>query len=163
MEQERNNPFELAGRVGPAAAPVARVWTEADQEAKIADYLEVPPEYWHQIKYGTHVRYFTKAEGFRPGGFVLRNPFDTKPNNSMVEKRFMKLRNGFNDKAKNYQQWIVAYEDVDSFYIKPDASSQVLMHSLKGVVQKFNKNNRTLQTYIVKLEARIVALESGQR
>ena len=151
------NPFDLAGRdEGPDRARVARVGTAEEQAEKLCGYLEVPPEFWDQIRYGTHVRYFSKTEGFRPGGFVLKNPFDT---NGGVEKRYMKLQNGFNDKARGYQAWVVAYADTAQFYIKPDAAALVMMQSLELAVKGLNDNIRRLAEHSKRLESRVAALE----
>jgi hypothetical protein len=160
MAQLAKNPFELAGRAeGPDKAARAHAWTPEEQAEKLSGYLEVPPEYWDQVRYGTHVRYFSKTEGFRPGGFVVKNPFDTKPRGGDVEKRFIKLQNGFNDKARGYQQWVVAYEDTEKIYIKPDAAVLVMMQSLEGVVKGLNDNIRKVAEHSKRLEARLVALE----
>jgi len=160
MAHADKNPFNLEGRDGgPDRARVARVWTAEEQTEKLGGYLEVPPEFWDQIRYGTHVRYVTKAEGFRPGGFVLKNPFDTKPKGGADEKRFMKLQNGFSDKARDYQQWVVAYEDVAKFYIKPDAGVLVMVQMLETAVKGLNTNIRKLAEHSKMLEGRIAALE----
>jgi hypothetical protein len=160
MAQMVKNPFDLEGRAeGPDKAARARAWTPEEQAEKLSGYLEVPPEYWDQVRYGTHVRYFSKTEGFRPGGFVIKNPFDTKPRGGDVEKRFIKLQNGFNDKARGYQQWVVAYEDTEKIYIKPDAAVLVMMQSLEGVVKGLNDNIRKVAEHSKRLEARLVALE----
>ena len=159
MSMAEKNPFNLEGRAGPARAHVARVWTEEEKAEKLSGYLDVPAEFWDQIRYGSHVRYETRADGFRPGGFVMKNPMDTKPKGGAVEKRFMKLQNGFNDKARGYQQWVVAYEDVVKFYIKPDAAVLVMMQSLESAVKGLNDNIRKLAEHAKKLEARLSALE----
>jgi hypothetical protein len=157
------NPFDLEGRnEGPDRTRAAHVWTAEEQAEKLDGYLEIPPEFWDQIRYGTHVRYYTKAEGFRPGGFVAKNPFDTRPKGAAADKRFMKLQNGFNDKARGYQQWVVAYEDVARFYVKPDAAVLVMMQSLEAAVRGLNENIRKLAEHSKKLESRVVALEARQ-
>ena len=154
------NPFELDGRDGGPDKPhAARVWTAEEQAEKLSGYLEVAPEYWDQIRYGTHVRYITKAGEFRPGGFVLKNPFDTKPRGAAEEKRFIKLQNGFNDKARGYSQWIAAYEDIAKIYMKPDAGVLMMMQSLETAVRGLNENIRKLAEHSKKLEQRIAALE----
>lgn len=159
-----DNIFDLEARGGgPNRPQPGHVWTAAEQADKLHGYLEVPPDYWDQIRYGTHIRYFTKAEGFRPGGFVIKNPFDNKPKGGNVEKRFIKLQNGFNDKAKDYKQWVVAYEDVAKFYIKPDASVLVLMQTLENAVKGLNENIRKLVEYSKSLEGRIATLENTRK
>lgn len=156
------NPFELKARNdGPEIEHVSKVWTDEEQAEKLSGYLEVQPEFWAQIKYGIHLRYFTKAEGYRPGGFVLRNPFDITPKGSADEKRFIKLQNGFNDKLRGYAQWIVAYEDISKIYIKPDASSLVIINMLETSVKSLNENIRKIAEYCKKFETRITALEAS--
>ena len=152
-----NNQFNLTVKNGPEIPAKRRTWTINEQSEKLNGYLEVPPEYWEHIRYGTHVRYFSKKDGFRTGGFVVKNPFDIKTND--VEKRFIKLQNGFNDKAKGYQTWVVAYEDSAKIYIKPDASVLVMMQSLESAVTGLNNNIRKLVEHCKKLESRITALE----
>ena len=88
----------------------------------------------------------------------MKNPIDTKPKGGAVEKRFMKLQNGFNDKARGYQQLVVAYDDVVKFYIKPDAAVLVMMQSLESAVKGLNDNIRKLAEHAKKLEARLSAL-----
>ena len=161
MALSAKNPFDLEGRgEGPDRAHVARVWTAEEQAEKLNGYLEIPPEFWEQIRYGSHVRYFTKAEGFRPGGFVMKNPFDVAPKGTGVEKRFMKLQNGFNDKVRGYMSWVVAYSDATKFYIKPDAAVMVMMQSLEVAVKGLNDNIRKLAEHSKKLEGRVAALEA---
>jgi hypothetical protein len=156
------NPFDLEDRggAGPAAPKLARVWTPEEQAEKLHGYLEIPPEYWSEVRYGTHVRYFSKAEGFRPGGFVAKNPFDTKPKGGGVEKRFMKLQNGFSEKAHGYAQWIVAYEDLSRVFIKPDAAVFVMLQSLEVAVKGLNENVRKVAEHSKRLEARLAQLEA---
>jgi len=161
---EEKNIFDLEKREGgPARAQLGHVWTVPEQAEKLHGYLEVPPEYWEQIRYGTHIRYFTKAEGFRPGGFVVKNPFDNKPKGGNVEKRFIKLQNGFNDKAKDYKQWVVAYEDVAKFYIKPDAAIMAILQTLENAVKGLNDNIRKVVEYSKSLESRITELENSKK
>jgi hypothetical protein len=157
------NPFDLKGRDGgPERTHAARNWTPEEQAEKLTGYLEIPPEFWDQIRYGTHVRYMTKANEFRSGGFVLKNPYDTKPQGAAAEKRFIKLQNGFNDKAKSYAQWIAAYEDVARIWIKPDAGVLVMMQTLENAVRGLNENIRKIAEHSKKLETRIGQLE-GKR
>lgn len=163
MAHADKNPFSLEGRnEGPDRTHIARVWTEEEQAEKLIGYLEIPPEYWDQIKYGSHIRYYTKTNGFRPGGFVSRNPFDFKPQKTGTEKRFMKLQNGFNEKDRGYQQWLVAYEDVAKFYIKPDAAVLVMMQSLELAIKGLNENIRKLVDHSKRNDLRVLALE-GKR
>ena len=161
MAHPDKNPFELEGREGggPGRPVMGRMWTAEEVAEKLGGYLEVPPEYWEQIRFGTHVRYFSKTEGYRPGGFVSRNPFDVKPKGGTVEKRYMRLQNGFNPKDKGYVSWIVDYESLAKVYLKPDAGVMVMMKSLEIAVQGLNANVRKVAEYAKKLEQRVAALE----
>ncbi len=160
---DQKNPFELdnVNAEGPDKKFLSKVWTAEEQTEKLNGYIEVSPEYWEQIKYGTHIRYYSKSQGFRPGGFVSKNPYDVVPKNGVNKKRFMKLQNGFNPQARGYQTWILAYEDADKVFIKPDASVMVMMQSLEGVVHGLNENIRKLAEHAKKMEARIASLERG--
>jgi hypothetical protein len=141
----------------PAGQP--HEWTEGEKVEKLRGYVEVPPEYWEQVRYGTHLRYYTKADGFRPGGFVLKNPFDTAPGDG-APKRFLKLQNGFSDKVRGYAQWLVAYEDLARIFIKPDAGTLVALQLIELAVKGLNENIRKLAEYSKKLESRLSALEA---
>jgi hypothetical protein len=155
-----NNPFDLEGRDGgPDRAHQARVWTPEEQAEKLHGYLEITPDLWDQIRHGTHIRYYLKTGEYRSGGFVQKNPFDTKPKNSDVEKRFMKLQNGFNDKARGYASWLMAYEDTARVFVKPGAETLMMARNLETAIFGLNENIRKLADYSKKLEARLQAIE----
>lgn len=154
------NIFNLEGRAdGPATAHRARVWTADEQAEKLNGYIEIAPDLWDQIRYGTHMRYITKAGEFRSGGFVLKNPFDTKSRGAATEKRFIKLQNGFSDKTPGYQQWLAAYEDIAKVYVKPDATVLTMLRNLETAVHGLNENIKKVAEYSKKLEARLTAVE----
>ncbi len=158
-DRKSGNPFELKARdVGPDRPHPSRIYTAEEQEKLLTGYLEIAPEFWPQIRYGTHMRYKTKKNEFRSGGFVMTNPFDTKPNGEAVEKRFFRLQNGFNAKTKNYQQWLAAYEDVAQVFVKPDAATLMIGKTVENAVKKLNENIRKLADHAKKLEARIAEL-----
>ena len=154
------NPFDLEGRDGGPERPhVARIWTADEAAEKLSGYLEVPPEFWDQVRYGTHMRYITKDGQFRPGGFVMKNPFDTEVRGGPDKKRFFKLQNGFSDKVRGYQQWLLAYEDAAKVYMKPDASVPIMLQSLETAVRGLNENIRKVADHSKRLEQRVAALE----
>lgn len=154
------NPFNLDNKNGGPEQPyVAKTWTPDEQTEKLSGYLEIPPEFWAQIKYGTHMRYFTKDGTFRPGGFVLKNPFDTQPKGATEDKRFVKLQNGFYAKAQRYASWIVAYEDIKKIFIKPDAGVLTMMQNLVTAISGLNNNIRKIAEHSKKLEQRVGILE----
>lgn len=136
----------------------AREWSPSEQAEKLSGYLEVPPELWDGIRYGTHVRYFTKADGFRIGGFVQKNPYEYRPKGSAKDRKGLRLQNGFNSKARGYATWFVDYETLDRLYIKPDAAVLVMIASLELAVKGLNENIRKLAEHQKKMEARISAI-----
>lgn len=160
MAEDQFNLEERAEGHGPAAPRPRREWTAAEIEEKVKGYIEVDPEFWETIRYGTHVRYYTRNGDFHPGGFVLKNPFDTKPKGGAVEKRFITLQSDFNSKARGHFQWIVAYEDLQRVYVKQDAAGHVIMKSLKDAVTGLNANIKKLHAHAQALEKRVAALES---
>ncbi len=155
------NPFNLKERKagGPSRTHTARTWTEDEIKEKLTGYFEVPDKYWHKVAYGTHVRYSTKEDGYKPGGFVVKNPFDTKPQGTSNEKRFIKLQNNFDLKGKDHVSWIIAYEDLDKLYIKADVSALMLTEMVQGTVEALNENTRKLRARTDLLESRISTLE----
>lgn len=157
---EAKNPFDLAGRDGgPAKPAAARVYTAEEQAEKLHGYLEIAPEHWELIRYGTHLRYYLKTGEFRTGGFVLKNPFDTKPHGAPAEKRFIRLQNGFDPKARGYAAWLAAYEDLGRVFIKPDAGVHTVQASLEAAVRGLNENIRKLAEHARRLELRLAQLE----
>jgi len=130
-----------------------------EENQKLVGYLEVPQIYWSNIRYGTHIRYYTKKDGFRPGGFVLKNPFDVQTEET--KKRCIKLQNGFNTTIKTYQQWFIAYDDLSKIYMKPDASSLVIINSLEDAIEGLNGNIKKITSYVKSLEKRLSTLEKS--
>ncbi len=163
------NPYELKrggarGRgKGRGRAPdrpaAAATYTEGEQLEKLEGYLAVPPEFWPFVRYSTHIRYITKAGEFRSGGFVVKNPFDTKPQGGTTEKRFLKLQNGFNRSAHDYAEWLCAYEDVEFLYVKGDGATLSVKNDLETAVKGLNQNIQKLASYCKGLERRITELE----
>ena len=144
---EQKNPFDLALRnEGPEPAALAKAWTPAERAEKLRGYMEIAPEFWGHIRYGTHMRYITKAGDFRPGGFVLKNSADL----GGEAARSLQLQNGFNAKARGYAQWSVAYADAAHIYIKPDAGVMMAMQSLEVAVIGLNDNIRKVMELIKK-------------
>ena len=146
--------FNLEGRRGGPPRPhPASTWTAEEQASKLEGYLEIDSEFWASIRVGTHVRYVSKAEGFRPGGFVQRNPDDRLTDG--VARRHLVLQNGFYEKARGYLKWSVAYEDVARVYIKPDAGTLMVMKTLEEAVRGLNENIRKLVEHVKKMEGRL--------
>jgi hypothetical protein len=154
------NPYALSENLqGPKKQHPSKTWTIEEQNEKLVGYIEVPPQFWDHIKFRVHIRYYTKDEGFRTGGFVLQNPFIFKSQDDGTEKKYIKLQNGFNEKAGNYMHWMVDYENLDKIFMKPDAGVMVVLHSLEIVVKGINDNIRRLAEHSKRLEARLSALE----
>lgn len=155
------NPYELSERGKanlPNATTRAVTFTADEQRAKLAGYVTVPPEFWPNVAYGTHVRFLKKAGEFQ-GGFILNNPFDTKVKGTMTEKRFFKLQSGFNKQAKDHLEWIIAYEDVDFLYAKGNGVELTLQKDLETAVSTIGGNLERLAAYAKKMDARCAKLE----
>ena len=156
------NPFDLdkKKKAGlPQKEYKAKTYTEEEKIALLDGYLDIPADFWAFVRYGTHVRYVTKTGDFRPGGFVTRNPFDAKPKGAAESKRFIKMQNGFNNKVGGYAEWIVAYEDIQHLYAKPDASALTVQRMLENAVKGLNDNIKKIAIHAKKLEERLATLE----
>uniref|UniRef100_A0A6C0I326 Uncharacterized protein n=1 Tax=viral metagenome TaxID=1070528 RepID=A0A6C0I326_9ZZZZ len=146
----------------------SRTFTQREQADKLTGYLEVGNNVWPQIRYGTHIRYYLKTGEFRTGGFVAKNPVEVviSEDNDMEDKShngkkmYIKIQNGFNDKLKGFYQWVVAYDDIDKIYIKPDAGVLTMVHTLESIVGNLNENIQKLALTARVLEKRISQLEN---
>lgn len=148
------------GRQGHGAAvPLATPLSEDEKVAKLEGYLTVPREYWPFVRYSSHVRYITTDGDFRPGGFVAKNPFDTKARGGSQEKRFLKLQNGFNRAAHDFAEWVVCYDDVAYLYVKGDGGDLSVKADLETALAALNANIQKLAAYCKRLEKRVGALE----
>ena len=172
MRSMAENPYDLAkggrgkgrgGRPPPPRPALATPLTESEQLEKLTGYLAVPADFWPFVRYSTHVRYITTDGDFRSGGFVLKNPFDTKVQGRGAEKRFLKLQNGFNRSAHDYAEWIVCYDDIAYLYVKGDGADLSLKQDLETAVKGLNQNIQKLAEFCKKLEKRIAALEERGR
>ncbi len=143
----------------PPRAPRPPLLTEEEKRERLEGYFQVPPDYWAYVQYSTHVRYINKEGEFFSGGFVLKNPFDVKPQGGDVEKRFIKLMNGFNKAAREHKEWIVAYEDIEFFYAKGSGIELALQQDLRASAEALNGNIKKVAEYCKKLEKRIARLE----
>jgi hypothetical protein len=140
------------GRDGPQKQHTSTTWTPEAQKEKLTGYMEIIPKFWENIKPGTHVRYYTKKDGFRPGGFVVRNSFNIKIHDSDVEKKCIKLQNGFDSKSPTYSQWVVAYDDIDKIFVQLSASELMMRYVLEEAVDKLNMNDQKIAEHIKQLK-----------
>jgi hypothetical protein len=158
----KKNPYELNDKKTanqPERQGRALSLTEAEKKEKLKGYVAVPSEHWPNIKYGAHIRYIEKSGEFRGGGFILKNPFDTKVKGTQTEKRFFKMQNGFNPKANSYKSWIVAYENVEYVFVKGNGVELALRHDLQKVTAALSANIKKLLDQAKKMEIRVAALE----
>lgn len=164
MSAAASNPFSLEkkkGGPGPRKQFKETTYTDDEQKEMLNGYVEIPEDLWPLVRYGSQMRYVTKEGKFRVGGYVARNPFDTKPNGGKEEKRFVSMQNGFDKRSKGHAGWLVAYEDIDKLYIKPEASAMAVQRALDKAVKAFNTNIGKLRNHAVGLEKRIKQLEKG--
>ena len=157
-----SNIYNLEDKKGGTATrnTKAATYTESEQREKLVGYVSIPKHLWPFVRHGTHVRYTETAErggAFRCGGFVLKNPFDTKVKGTTTEKRFFRLQNGFQKNSKTYKAWITAYEDTAFLYAKADAIALTLQRDMKVAIKTLNDNMTRLAAYAKKLEKRLTA------
>ena len=152
--------FDLEGaRAGAPAVPPRRVWDDAEQAERLETYLEVPRDLWGALRAGEHVRYYTRAGEYRPGGFIMANPFQGTPGGGPV-RTYMKLRNGFNARAPKYAEWVVDYDDTAQVYVKPTAAALIVQRQLHDAVAAINENLQRTAEFASALEARLAAAEA---
>lgn len=158
--RSEKNPFDLKGRkIGPERIYQDKVYTEAEQIENLIGFIEIPPRYWVNIKYGSRVQYYSKSGGYHFGGFVLRNYQDIVDTLTGEEKRVMRLQSSFQERHRNYQSWVVEYHDIEKIYVKGDAPTLVMFDTLDKTIQSMNSNIKKLAEHSKKLEMRISALE----
>jgi hypothetical protein len=177
---EIENPFNIdskRGRNSPKRIRYSNVWTRPEQNDKLIGYLEISPDLWTSIKCGSHIRYVTKDNQFRTGGFILKNPFIFKGETNIMkpsveigdnnlengEKMGIRLQNYFNTKSPDYTTWIVAYDDIMKLYLKVDASIRTIVNSLENTIENININMKKITDYIKKMDDRIKKIETKNR
>jgi len=150
------NPFDLNNKKKTGGAPAAKLrkpLTTEEKREKLQGYIQVPEEFWPNVAYGKHVRYVeTKARGgeFRGGGFVVRNPFDTKVKGGPTEKRFIKFQNNFAKASPTHKEWIAAYEDIAYLYVKGTGAELAIQKDLRKAVESLNHNITRLAEFVKK-------------
>lgn len=160
------NQFNLSSRAaagavdGPAAAYTKVVLSPEEQKAKLSGYTELPQHLWKFLKRDTHVRYYHKTDGYRPGGFISGQPFTRAADGPDSTKYFIKIRNGFFPKGKGYVEFVVAYEDVSKLFMKPDAGAAFTIYALECAAAGFNEQNKKMSLKVKDLEGRLRALET---
>lgn len=125
-----------------------------EAEEMLRDHVEIAPEHWGLVRRDTHVRYATKADGLRPGGFVAAN--------GAADKAF-KLRSGFDPKAPGFAVWTVRHAEVERLFAKPDAVAATVLQGLEAAVAGVNRNVQLLADFAQRLEARLARLEAQQK
>lgn len=154
--------FDLKGAAGkktvgaPDAAYKARTWTDEEIAEKLVGYIKMPPKFWPQIKPGDHVRYYTKNDEFRSGGFVQKNPHTHRPQGQDEEKTCMILKNGFD---QNAAVWMIYYENTSTIFIKLSAAMLSFEEMYTDAVKKLSSNISIVHSQVAALGARVAALE----
>ena len=157
------NPFDLDSKkkkaLMPDKEPKARSYTEDEKAELLHGYIELPEDLWSFAKHGNHVRYITKAGDFRPGGFIQKNSFDSRNINDTEARRYMKLTNNVFPRAAGKIEWMLAYDTVAHFYVKPDAAALAVQRMLENAVRGLNENIKKIAAHAKKLEERVAELE----
>ena len=177
---DSDNPFSIDSKRGinsPKRTRYSGVWTQKEQNDKLIGYLEIAPDLWPSIKCGSHVRYITKDNQYRPGGFVLKNPFTYKSSTDIMkpsvkitdinpdvgERIGLRLQNYFNRQSPDYTTWTVDYNDIMKLYLKVDASIRTVVQSLELTIENININMKKITEYIKKMDERLKKLEANSK
>ena len=173
---DTENPFSIDSKKAiksPKRIRYSSVWTQSEKNNKLIGYLEISPDLWPEIKAGSHIRYITKNNEFRPGGFVMKNNVIYKNSNELIKPSIeinnihsekgecigIRLQNFFNKQSPDYTTWIVAYDDIMKLYLKVDASIRTVVQSLEDTIENININMKKISDYIKKLDERIKKIE----
>jgi hypothetical protein len=151
---QRNNPYDLSSKNGTPKEHKSTTYTVEEQAEKLKNYIVILPDLYALVRYGTHVRYVTTKGDFRIGGFVKHNPFETVPKGATEKKTFIKLQNGFNVKSNGYVEWLVAYEDIATLYVKPDAIALTMQRDIESALTSLNSNVTTLAHRLKKITSK---------
>ena len=174
---DSDNPFSIdskRGKNSPKRVRYSGVWTQTEQNDKLIGYLEIAPDLWTSIKCGSHIRYITKDNQFRPGGFVMKNPYSYKGDTTVIkpsveivginpevgERIGFRLQNCFNRQSPDYSTWTVAYDDIMKLYLKVDASIRTVVQSLENTIESININMRKITEYVKKMDERLKKIEA---
>lgn len=171
IQYNMDNPFEITKKKysnSPKRKYYPTSWTPKEQNEKLIGYLEIPSHLWSTIKCGSHIRYVTRDNEFRTGGFVMKNPVSIKDENGMkpsieTENMGMRLQNFFNRKSPDYTTWLISYNDTLKIYLKVDASIQIIVQSLENTIENININMKKITDHIKNMDDKIRRLENNKK
>lgn len=142
------NPFDLSDRkAGPRLAKKTRVYSDDEVERMLEGYVEIPREFWGDLAYNRHVRYFETPEaggGFK-SGYVGRGRVDAKDPETGELTPGLQLKSMMFRTAHNYIQWRVPHANVHSLFARMDAMARLSRHNLEVTISRLNKRIRRLQ------------------
>jgi hypothetical protein len=153
MDPALLSPFSLDARGGDgrgaardrkkAAARAAP--TVAEQQERLAGYLEIPAEFWWLLRAGTHVRYYVKdvapPADYRSGGFVRAASIAGR--DGALSIRFSRAPPGM---APAEGEWYARHDDIARLYAKLTAQEATLQRMLEQTVAGLNRNIRRVAT-----------------
>jgi len=174
-----DNPFIIDAKKpynSPKRNRYSNVWTEYEQTDKLNGYLEIAPDLWPFLKGGSHIRYITKNNEFKPGGFILKNPFEYIGETDMFKPSIsinnstdnpgkitgFRLQNYFNKQSPNYTTWVVAYDNIMKVYLKVDPGIRTVVQSLELTIENININMKKITEYIKKIDERLKKIEANR-
>jgi hypothetical protein len=144
--------FNIAEKAGGVDVRVRKEWSDDEQQARLADYSEIPSKYWKNIRGGSHIRFYKTDGSYNNGGFIDKNPEEKVPLGGKLPKLFMILKTGFGHADA---RWTVAYEDLERVFVKNEALLLTLNDEISSSIIKINENILTLSDRIDKLNAKI--------
>jgi hypothetical protein len=136
-----------------------RLSSNEDKNEKVKGLIEIPREFWKDIKYATFIKYINMDNELKCG-IVLKNPTSFHPQSDQsVEVIGFVLQNNFNKSMKNHFEWHISYDSIECIYIKPDATLKTVIQTLESTVSNININMKRITDYIKKIDERIKKIE----
>lgn len=159
---QKASPFTLRGGAGASEedkAP-AKVYSPEDQAKLLAGYMEVPRMHWPFIEFGTGIRYYlrneeTNAEEFKYGGYVSLNTIPSSGADGNDQHTIWVC----SSPSGNAARWRLSLDRITRIFIRPNASSLVLIDSIKTLTTNIDGNIKKLAEYAKRLEERVTTLE----
>lgn len=111
-------PFDLETKIisGPKYEDFSKFYSDTDIKELINGYVPIKCDKFPLVKSGTHARYLRKDGLFRRGGFISKNPIETKPDSYGKTRKLFLFRSGVG--TRGGINWMVNYDDIETMWIK---------------------------------------------
>jgi hypothetical protein len=148
------NAKETVGASSPTKNVVKKFTpkTYTDNEIKklLEDYTEIPKASWDTLKINDHIRYFSKDNKFRRGGFI-KTIYNKNNKKFFLIGTMIDNRNG-----QNGITFPVAFEDISKLYKKGKLTAEI---SQDKKINDLEKEVAELKKQLIELDKRIKIFE----